>query len=96
MSTIRKKHTPKFKWEIVVANLAQHATQAELVSKYQVHQTQINTRTKHVKENGHMLFEQQHKDKDNELITSELYEQIGQLQYQLSRLKKKSGISIQL
>lgn len=94
MSSIRKRHTPKFKWEIVLSNLWQQATQAELVSKYQIHQTQINTRTKHAKENGHTLFEQQHKDKDYEVLTSELYEQIGQLQHQLNWLKKKSGIKL--
>jgi transposase-like protein len=78
MKNKRRNHTPQFKAKVAFEAAKGDKTIAQLASEYGVHPTQITQWRK-------QLLELQEK------LTSELYQQIGQLKVELDWLKKKSG-----
>ena len=93
MGRKRRTFSAAFKYKVACEALTERNTLSELAQKYELHPNQIVTWKKVLQQDGQHLFEKQRGPKtadQNELI-SRLYEQIGQLQFELNWLKKKSG-----
>jgi transposase-like protein len=93
MKSKRRNHSTQFKVKVALAALKGDKTAAELASAYQVHTTQITQWKKQVLEALPEVFSQrrQRDRQDQEALTAQLYQQIGQLKVELDWLKKKSG-----
>jgi transposase len=91
---IRKIHAPAFKARVALEALKEQKTIAELSSLYSVHSTQIT------KWKGKALdiltlgfgAGQKQREKDDQELVQELYQQIGRLKVEVDFLKKKMGI----
>ena len=93
MKSKRRNHTAQFKAKVAFAALKGDQTLAELASKYEVHATQITKWKKQLLESANEIFSRprQHDQQQNDELTDQLYQQIGQLKVELDWLKKKSG-----
>ena len=94
MSTIKRRHTPEFKTQVVMELLKEEETLSEICSKFAIHPTQAKQWKIKAQEilktgfSGQTVSEQlQKKDK----LIDDLYQEIGKLKYQLDWLKKKMG-----
>lgn len=94
MGNMRKKYTADEKAKIALEALSGRFTQAELSSKYGVHNTQISTWKKLLKSNISDVFKDKRKrdSESQQALVDELYRQIGQLKVELDWLKKKSEL----
>jgi transposase-like protein len=95
MKNKRRNHTAQFKAKVAIEAIKGDKTVSQLASEYEVHPTQIMQWRKHLLELLPEIFSRR---KDNEKqeyekLTSELYQQIGQLKVELDWLKKKSGLN---
>ena len=93
MKNKRHNHSAQFKVKVAFAAAKGQKTIAELSKEYQVHPTQIVQWKKQLLDSLPETFsvrrrKEQH---EQELLTNELYQQIGQLKVELDWLKKKSG-----
>jgi len=94
MKNKRRNHSAAFKAKIALAAAKGDKTIAELASEYQVHPNQITQWKKQLLESLPEFFSRRrrHERQDQEELTSQLYQQIGQLKVELDWLKKKSGL----
>jgi transposase-like protein len=94
MKNKRRNHSAAFKAKVALAAAKGDKTIAELASQYEVHPSQINKWKKQLLESLPEIFScRQQKDRqDQEALTAQLYQQIGQLKVELDWLKKKSGL----
>ena len=94
MKNKRRNHSAAFKAKVALAAIKGDKTIAELASEYEVHPNQITQWKKQLLESLPELFSRrrQTEQRDQEALTSELYQQIGQLKVELDWLKKKSGL----
>lgn len=94
MSTKRRKFSPTEKARIALEAIKGESTMAEIIGKYKVHTTQVNSWKKEALEHLPEIFT--HKSKqiktDHEGQLSELYQQIGRLKVENDFLKKKSEL----
>lgn len=93
MKNKRRNHSAQFKVKVALAATKDKKTIAELVKEYQVHPTQIAQWKKQLMDSLPDIFSARRKKErqDQEELTAELYQQIGQLKVELDWLKKKSG-----
>lgn len=93
MGRIRKRHSAAFKAKVALEAVKQGKTIAELAREHQVHPVQISQWKKHLLDGLEGLFESGSASSraDPEKLQVELFEQIGRLQMELARVKKKSG-----
>ena len=96
MTTMRKRHTPVFKAQIVREMFKEDQTQAQIASKHGVHPNQMREWREiaikglpHLFEPGQDLAAQA---TSYEAKINELYAEIGRLTTQVAWLKKKSGL----
>lgn len=91
MSKSRRKFTANFKAKVAMEALAERLTLSELAAKHGLHPNQISTWKKELQASASDLFEKQRGPKKvvDEEKEARLFQQIGQLQYELSWLKKK-------
>lgn len=91
----RKQHSAEFKAKVALEAIKGLKTVNEIASELGVHPTQITQWKKQALEALPDAFStrksQVHKAQDS--LTSELYQQIGQLKVELDWLKKKSGLA---
>ena len=94
MKNKRRNHSGAFKAKVALAAAKGDKTIAELASEYEVHPNQITLWKKQLLESLPELFSRrrQHDSQDHDALTSQLYQQIGQLKVELDWLKKKSGL----
>jgi transposase-like protein len=94
MKQMRKKHSQAFKAKVALAALKGDPTIAELASRFEVHPSQIHGWKKALVEGAPKLFEtgQGQTEKDNQALTAQLYQQIGQLKVELDFLSRRSGL----
>ena len=95
MKNKRRSHSATFKAKVPLAALKGDKTIAELASEYEVRPNQITQWKKQLLESLPELFSRrrQKDQRDQEALTSELYQQIGQLKVELDWVKKKSGLN---
>ena len=93
MKNKRCNHSAQFKVKAALAAAKGQKTVAELSIEYQVHPTQIVQWKKQLMDSLPEIFSVRRKkdQQEQELLTNELYQQIGQLKVELDWLKKKSG-----
>jgi transposase-like protein len=93
MKNKRRNHTAQFKAKVAFEAAKGDKTIAQLASEYEVHPTQITQWKKQLLESLPVIFSRQRQNElhKQEELTSELYQQIGQLKVELDWLKKKSG-----
>ena len=93
MKNKRRNHGAAFKAKVALAAAKGDKTIAELASQYAVHPSQINMWKKQLLDSLPDLFScrKQKDQQDQEALTAQLYQQIGQLKVELDWLKKKSG-----
>jgi putative transposase len=89
----RRNHSCAFKAKVALAAAKGDKTIAELASEYEVHPNQITQWKKQLLESLPELFSRRrhNEQQDQDALTSQLYQQIGQLKVELDWLKKKSG-----
>lgn len=94
MSMKRKKYSPAEKAKIALEAIKGELTLAQLVSKYEVHATQVNSWKKQAINLLPDLFSDKGKQEliGHEAQMAELYEQIGRLKVENDFLKKKSEL----
>ena len=94
MKNKRRNHTAGFKAKVALAAAKGDKTIAELASEYEVHPNQITQWKKQLLESLPEIFSRrrQNEQYQQEELTAELYQQIGQLKVELDWLKKKSGL----
>lgn len=93
MKNKRRNHTAQFKAKVAFEAAKGEKTIAQLASEYQVHPTQISQWRKQLLELMPEIFGKRPDNgrQEQEKLTAELYQQIGQLKVELDWLKKKSG-----
>lgn len=94
MKNKRRNHSAAFKAKVALAAVKADKTIAELAGEYEVHPNQITQWKRQLLECLPEVFSRrrQHEQQDQEVLTAELYQQIGQLKVELDWLKKKSGL----
>ena len=87
----RKVHSSEFKAMIVLKILSGEMTAAEIAKRYKIHPLMITRWKKQAVDLLHTLFAKKTGNEDElwKQKESELFQQIGQLQYELDWLKKK-------
>jgi len=93
MQNKRRNHSAAFKAKVALAAAKGDKTVAELASEYQVHPTQITQWKNQLLESLPEMFSRrrQNSQQQQDELTAQLYQQIGQLKVELDWLKKKSG-----
>ena len=93
MKNRRRNHGAQFKAQVALAAAKGDKTLAELANEYEVHPNQITQWKKQLFESLPEIFSHRRKNEryEQEELTAELYQQIGQLKVELDWLKKKSG-----
>jgi putative transposase len=93
MQNKRRNHSAAFKAKVALAAAKGDKTIAELASECQVHPTQITQWKNQLLESLPEVFSRrrQNSRQQQDELTAQLYQQIGQLKVELDWLKKKSG-----
>lgn len=91
MGKKRRNFSSKFKAKVALEAIKERKTLSEIAQQYELHPNQITTWKKELVAHSSELFEkkrgpQASHDKSKESL---LYQQIGQLQFELDWLKKK-------
>ena len=90
----RRNHSAQFKVKVALSAAKGQKTIAELSKEYEVHPTQIVQWKKQMMDSLPEIFSvrRNREKQEQEVLTSELYQQIGQLKVELDWLKKKIGV----
>ena len=94
MKQSRKQHSPAFKAKVALAALQGEHTIAELASRFEVHPSRIHAWKRALVQGAPQLFDQGagREEKDQEALTAQLYQQIGQLKVERDFLSRRSGL----
>jgi transposase-like protein len=89
----RKRHSAAFKAQVVLSALSGDMTTAEIAKRFSIHPLMITKWKKHAVDLLPSLFSRKPDEEREQWLQreSELFQQIGQLQYQLEWLKKKTA-----
>ena len=89
----RRNHGAQFKVKVALAAIRGDRTMTELASEFEVHPSQITQWKKQLFEALPEVFSRrrQRSQQQQDELTAQLYQQIGQLKVELDWLKKKAG-----
>ena len=90
----RKRRSAQFKFKVALEAARGTKTLSELSSEYEVHPSQITQWKKQLFEAMPEVFSRhrQRSQQQQDELTAQLYQQIGQLKVELDWLKKKAGL----
>ena len=90
----RRRFSTQFKAKVAIEAIKGHRTVAELAGASEVHPNQVTQWKKQLLESLPEVFgrRRQEDHQQQEELTAQLYQQIGQLKVELDWLKKKSGL----
>ena len=93
MSKKRRRFSPDFKFRVALEAAKGQRTISELSNAYSVHPNQISQWKRQLLDDGAEIFTRNgtSNQRDQEVIQTELYEQIGRLKMELEWLKKKAA-----
>jgi transposase-like protein len=93
MSKRRRRFSAGFKFKVALEAAKGTKTLNELSSEYGVHANQISAWKRELLEGGATLFSSKkaRQQREQEMLQTELYEQIGRLKMELEWLKKKAA-----
>jgi transposase-like protein len=93
MSKNRRRFSAEFKFKVALEAAKGTKTINELASEYEVHPSQIGQWKQELLEDGASLFARPsaQQQRQQEVLQTELYEQIGRLKMELEWLKKKAA-----
>jgi transposase-like protein len=85
-----KRHSSEFKFRVALEAATGNKTLAQLSSEFSLHSSQISEWKGRLMEEGDRIFDPgaAHGQREQEMLQTELYEQIGRLQMELEWLKK--------
>jgi len=91
---MKRKFSKDFKAKVAVEALKGNQTIRELSIRYQVHPNMISSWKKRLLERIPEIFSEGQKNglEDQDRKVQQLFQEVGELQYELSWLKKKSGL----
>jgi transposase-like protein len=95
MPTQRKQYSAEFKARVALEALKGLKTVHELASLYGVHPTQITHWKHRLQQEMPDIFSARRdkRERDQEALQAQLYQQIGQLKVELDWVKKKAGLA---
>ncbi len=90
----RKVYKPEFKAKVALEAVRGKLTINQIAKQFEVHPNQISKWKKQFLESLPQIFDnsKQASAEQNEKLTNQLYQQIGQLKVELDWLKKKSAL----
>ena len=93
MKTQRNTHAPEFKAKLALEVIKGDRTLNEIASEAQVHPNMLMSWKRQLLDCLPVLFADKRikENKEQQALTDQLYQQIGQLKVELDWLKKKSG-----
>jgi transposase len=89
----RRNHSASFKAKVALEAVKGEQTVSEIAAKHGVHHTLVNEWKRAVVEGATAVFERgpSRSDKQTEVLTDELYKQIGQQKVQIDFLARALG-----
>lgn len=93
MRQSRRNHSPAFKARVALEALKGEQTVAELASRFQVHPSQVQAWKKALQQGVATVFEGGNgkRQKGDEALIAQLYQQIGQLKVERDFLQSRLG-----
>ena len=90
----RKIFKPEFKAKVALEAVKGRLTINEIAKQFEVHPNQVSIWKKQFLDNLPLVFDNSNKPQSiqNEELTNQLYQQIGQLKVELDWVKKKSAL----
>ena len=97
MTRTRRTFSEAFKAKVALAAIRGEGTIAELASRFVVHPSQVTSWKQQAVEGLREVFAdgRSRRAKEDEEHQARLFQQIGQLQFELDWLKKKSGFNFE-
>ena len=93
MTAKRKQHSAQFKAKVALAALKGERTVNEIAGQFGVHTTQVGKWRRQAQDGLSEIFSngRARKDKADQELRDQLYQEIGRLKVELDWLKKKCG-----
>jgi transposase-like protein len=87
----RKRHSAKFKFEVALEAAKGQETVNRIATRHEIHPSQVSQWKRQLLDEGTTVFSSAHerKQREQEALQTDLYEQIGRLKMDLEWLKKK-------